>query len=78
MVTDALRAMLLEACGYETKVFEFISLEHTNKNKMILAVKRATPADPAELLAKIQELKVFYGIQEQCLERLLQADGLLG
>jgi len=30
------------------------------------------------LLAKIQELKVFYGIQEQCLERLLQADGLLG
>lgn len=78
MVTDALRALLLEACGYETKVFEFISLEHTNKNKMILAVKRATPADPAELLAKIQELKVFYGIQEQCLERLLQADGLLG
>jgi SAM-dependent methyltransferase len=78
MVTDALRALLLEACGYETKVFEFISLEHTNKNKMILAVKRATPTDPAELLAKIQELKVFYGIQEQCLERLLQADGLLG
>jgi SAM-dependent methyltransferase len=78
MVTDALRALLLEACGYETKVFEFISLEHTNKNKMILAVKRATPTAPAELLAKIQELKVFYGIQEQCLERLLQADGLLG
>jgi SAM-dependent methyltransferase len=78
MVTDALRALLLEACGYETKVFEFISLEHTNKNKMILAVKRATATDPAELLAKIQELKVFYGIQEQCLERLLQADGLLG
>ena len=40
MVTDGLRAMLLEACGYETQVFEFISLEHTSKNKMILAVKR--------------------------------------
>ncbi|MGH8418914.1 MAG: class I SAM-dependent methyltransferase [Pseudomonas sp.] len=78
MVTDALRALLLEACGYETKVFEFISLEHTNKNKMILAVKRATPIDAAELLAKIQELKAFYNIQEQCLETLLQADGLLG
>ncbi|EKG30752.1 class I SAM-dependent methyltransferase [Pseudomonas avellanae] len=78
MVTDSLRALLLEACGYETKVFEFISLEHTNKNKMILAVKRAEPANPAQLLVRIQELKAFYGISEQCLETLLQADGFLG
>ncbi|RMQ49832.1 hypothetical protein ALQ04_01238 [Pseudomonas cichorii] len=77
MVTDSLRALLLEACGYETKVFEFISLEHTNKNKMILAVKRAEPVDPAQLLARIQELKAFYGITEHCLETLLQADGFL-
>jgi SAM-dependent methyltransferase len=77
MVTDSLRALYLEVCGYETKVFEFISLEHTNKNKMILAVKRAEPLNQTELLAKIQELKVFYGIQEHCLETLLQADGLI-
>src|SRR3546814_1550183 len=64
MVTDSLRALFLEACGYETKVFEFISLDHTNKNKMILAVKRAEAVDPAELLAKIQELKAFYHITE--------------
>ncbi|MBC8879759.1 MULTISPECIES: class I SAM-dependent methyltransferase [Pseudomonas] len=78
MVTDSLRALLLEACGYETKVFEFISLEHTNKNKMILAVKRAEPVDPAQLLARIQELKTFYGISEQCLETLLEADDFIG
>ncbi|MCF5715781.1 MULTISPECIES: class I SAM-dependent methyltransferase [Pseudomonas syringae group] len=78
MVTDSLRALLLEACGYETKVFEFISLEHTNKNKMILAVKRAEPVNQALLLARIQELKTFYGVTEQCLESLLQADGYLG
>jgi protein-L-isoaspartate O-methyltransferase len=77
MVTDSLRALFLEACGYETKVFEFISLEHTNKNKMILAVKRAEPLKQPELLAKIQELKAFYGIQEHCLETLLQADGTI-
>ncbi|KPA97594.1 class I SAM-dependent methyltransferase [Pseudomonas asplenii] len=77
MVTDSLRALFLEACGYETKVFEFISLEHTNKNKMILAVKRAEPQDPARLLAKIEELKAFYAIQEHCLETLLRADGYL-
>jgi SAM-dependent methyltransferase len=77
MVTDSLRALFLEACGYETKVFEFISLDHTNKNKMILAVKRAEPVDPAELLARIEELKAFYHITEHCLETLLRADGYL-
>ena len=77
MVTDSLRALFLEACGYETKVFEFISLDHTNKNKMILAVKRAEPVDPAQLLVKIQELKDFYHISEHCLETLLRADGYL-
>lgn len=77
MVTDSLRALFLEACGYETKVFEFISLEHTNKNKMILAVKRVEAADPAQLLLKIEELKAFYHISEHCLETLLKADGYL-
>jgi len=77
MVTDSLRALYLEACGYETKVFEFISLEHTNKNKMILAIKRAEPHDPTVLLEKIRALKEFYAITEHCLEGLLQADNLL-
>jgi hypothetical protein len=75
MLTDSLRALYLEACGYETKVFEFISLEHTNKNKMILAVKRQTPVDSTALLEKIQQLKAFYGVKEHCLETLLRADG---
>ncbi|XKU41301.1 SAM-dependent methyltransferase [Pseudomonas [fluorescens] ATCC 17400] len=77
MVTDSLRALFLEACGYETKVFEFISLDHTNKNKMILAVKRAAPSDNAQLLEKIRELKAFYQISEHCLETLLRADNYL-
>lgn len=83
MVTDSLRAMLLEAMGYETQVFEFISLEHTSKNKMILAVKRHGAAAAAaavhhpELLSQIAEIKRFYGLREQCLETLLQAQGSL-
>ena len=75
MLTDGLRAMLLEACGYETQVFEFVSLEHTNKNKMILAVKREKPsADTEELWQQIADIKGFYGIREQCLESLLLKD----
>ncbi len=71
MVTDGLRALLLVACGYATQVFEFVSLEHTSKNKMILAVKRAK-SEPADVcLAQVDEVKRFYGIAEQRLERLL-------
>ncbi|HEX5356091.1 MAG TPA: SAM-dependent methyltransferase [Aquabacterium sp.] len=77
MLTDGLRAMLLDAAGYDTQVFEFISLEHTNKNKMILAVKRAKAKSNDEVVAQIKDIKAFYGIQEQCLESLLKADGLL-
>ena len=72
MVTDSLRALLLEANGYSTKVFEFVSLEHTNKNKMILAVKKSKPSDNRELLKQIAEIKAYYGIKEHCLEELLR------
>ncbi len=75
MLTDGLRALLLEAEGYETQVFEFTSLEHTSKNKMILAIKRgASDARRAELLAQVAELKRFYGVEQQCLETLLSAE----
>ncbi len=71
MLTDALRALLLEACGYDTQVFEFISLEHTAKNKMILAVRRPAGRPADELWQQIRDIKGFYGIREQCLEKLL-------
>ncbi len=71
MLTDGLRALLLEAAGYDTQVFEFVALEHTNKNKMILAVKRAQAKPPGEVLAQIAEIKAFYGIREHCLESLI-------
>jgi SAM-dependent methyltransferase len=77
MLTDGLRALLLDACGYDTQVFEFVSLEHTAKNKMILAVKRPAAVARDELLAQVSDVKAFYGIQEQCLETLLKADALL-
>lgn len=72
MLTDTIRALLLKAYGYETKVFEFVSLEHTSKNKMILATKRAdfVEPDPA-VLAQIEALKNMYGIQKHSLELLL-------
>ena len=43
LVTDALRAEMLEGEGYETDILEFIDMEHTPKNLLIRAVKRAHP-----------------------------------
>ncbi len=74
MLTDGLRAMLLDACGYETQVFEFVALEHTSKNKMILAVKRPGAPPAEDIWRQIDEVKGFYGVRDQCLERLLRAD----
>jgi hypothetical protein len=72
MVTDSMRALLLETRGYDAQVFEFVSLEHTSKNKMILARKSAAAAGHAARAAsELDDLKSFYGIREQCLERLL-------
>jgi hypothetical protein len=67
--------MLLDACGYDTQVFEFVALEHTQKNKMILAVKRRQPQPADAVWAQIDDIKAFYGIREQCLETLLRAEG---
>lgn len=39
LVTDAIRAQLLEIAGYRTQVLEFIDLEHTPKNLLIRAVR---------------------------------------
>jgi SAM-dependent methyltransferase len=40
LITDALRASLLESEGYETNILEFIDMEHTPKNLLIRAVKK--------------------------------------
>jgi Methyltransferase domain len=63
-VTDALRAQLLEWAGYRTKVFEFISTEHTAKNLMISAIKFRPPGEPAAA-ARLRAFAAFYGIHTQ-------------
>jgi SAM-dependent methyltransferase len=74
-VTDALRAMLLEWAGFKTKVFEFISTEHTAKNIMITAIKtgHARGAD-THLAARIRAFAAFYGIGHHALATHLGFD----
>ncbi|HVY71902.1 MAG TPA: SAM-dependent methyltransferase [Verrucomicrobiae bacterium] len=65
-VTDALRAALLEWAGYETRVFEFISPEHTSKNLMIVATRRGQSESMRAAKAEAaRQLAGLYGIREQ-------------
>ena len=72
MVTDGLRALILEYFGYATKVFEFISDAHTPKNVLIVGTrnKKMTLRDPA-ILEKIKSAKAYFGIESHHLERIL-------
>ncbi len=71
IVTDAIRALLLEIHGYKASVFEFISPEHTGKNLMIAAQRRAYPLDPAPMRERLRALLDFHQIREQRLAKNL-------
>jgi hypothetical protein len=72
MVTDALRALLLELNGYRTKVFEFVSDAHTPKNNLIVGEKDGRVGrDREAILKQIAETKAMFGIERHHLEGLL-------
>ena len=74
MVTDGLRALLLELNGYKTKVFEFVSDAHTPKNNLIVAEKDGRAGrDREAILAQIAQIKTLFGIEQHYLEGLLAA-----
>ena len=70
-ITDGLRALIMEVFGYKTKVFEFISGEHTPKNVMIIGRKTKTSVDKEKILNEISKIKSIFGIKVHRLETLL-------
>ncbi|MGN6486935.1 MAG: methyltransferase, partial [Devosia sp.] len=67
MVTDAMRAMILEYFGYSTRVFEFIGTEHTPKNVLIVGQKTRRSRDASQL-RKFKDAKTYFGIRKHYLE----------
>jgi len=67
LVTDGIRAEILEEHGYETQILEFIDMEHTPKNLLIRAVKRdklIPRKNSARLNELIKELSISPKIKE--------------
>jgi SAM-dependent methyltransferase len=72
MVTDGMRALVMEYFGYKTKAMQFISDAHTPKNVLLIGVKHAVdPISQRKVLKKIRDTKAYFGIGYHHLERLM-------
>ena len=67
MITDAVRALVLEYCGYKTQVMEFIEIDNTPKNVLLVGRKTEQPIDKESIVAQIKGLLEQYGIEEHYL-----------
>ena len=52
LTTDAIRANLLECCGYKSQILEFVDLSHTPKNLLIRARKAKISKEHKQKLLK--------------------------
>ena len=79
LATDAIRANLLECAGYETRVMEFIDMEHTAKNLLIRAIRRIS-GDTATTVGSREQMQAFcrqLSIPPLRLQQKLEEYGLL-
>ena len=67
LATDAIRANLLECCGYKTQVLEFVDFAHTPKNLLIRAVKKGG-SDAARAIVPAAVRKRYLGEVERMME----------
>ena len=71
MITDTIRTMILEYFGYKTQVMEFIEMEHTPKNVLLVGRKTSKNTKAPKILQQIAALKQQYGIEKHYLEEAL-------
>lgn len=82
ILTDGIRALALERSGYSARVFEFVDAEHSGKNLMLSAVRRAGAVGAASPVAALREsgaleaLLLAHGISRQRLVDRLYGAGL--
>ncbi|MDB5273456.1 MAG: SAM-dependent methyltransferase [Chitinophagaceae bacterium] len=71
MVTDTIRALIMEQHHYTTKIFEFISNEHTRKNVMLVGTRTSKAIDSSSIQQQIDSIKKEFGIDFHYLEKVV-------
>lgn len=66
LLTDGIRANLLNYCGYKTQVLEFVDFTHSPKNIMLRAVRRGEKNRKA--LAEVEQTLKEWGIKQTLYE----------
>lgn len=74
LMTDGLRAQILEANGYRTQILEFIDIAHTPKNLLIRAVYNGHCADNK---AQIDELLAAFDVNPTLYRLLCKKDNTI-
>ncbi len=75
LMTDAIRASLLEYCGYKVQLLEFVDLAHTPKNILIRAKKvETTEKRKQQALNEVKAIMAEFSLQPTLYELLLGAD----
>ena len=74
LITDGLRAQILEANGYRTQILEFIDMAHTPKNLLIRAVYNGHCADNK---AQIDELLAAFDVNPTLYRLLCKNDNTI-
>ena len=74
LITDSLRAMILNKYGYKTKIFEFVEYDNTSKNIIITAEKdkELSKEEQDKIQKQIDALKNKFGIKYHYLEQLIE------
>lgn len=72
LMTDAIRANLLEYSGYKTQILEFIDIAHSPKNLLIRAVKcNRSKAKKEQALAEVEQLIETFHVKPTLYEKLI-------
>lgn len=79
ILTDTIRALVLEAYGYRANIAEFVATEHTPKNLIISAVKKKLNPEYYNLpdqnvIATIEALKKEFNLKSHYLQELFKSE----
>jgi len=70
ILADTIRVLIMNYCGYKTKVIEYVSATHTPKNLLLVGIQDGREPD-SKILERIEELKNLFGLKSHYLEKLI-------